>query len=301
MKRETENLERKLEAELSELAVYDNTSASTIKASLCCGDWYDEQALQEYQNCLEKASFIIRDKKVRIQKDADTSFIKKMSDLTKSDSDSIESVAEVLAEIAEVTQMDVKEASDLLADLGIANTAEKISVAKQLEAVISGSALLSKQLRENAESIIAARDQEEAGDIAMETLAELGYDVSGEFSTLFVKGGMVHFQKPGWKDYYVRMRVSPEEHFFNLNMVRVGTPDDSREQKANDAEMEHAWCGDYPRMLDELTRHGIVSSNTRALDPGAVAVQPIPESQAPVVSKQQKQRKNTRKSLSMQS
>jgi hypothetical protein len=287
--------EQLLKGQIAVLAAINKDAASAIEKSLGCTDWDDEIALGEYIESMATADRLIADEKIRIRGEANESFRSKLSAMVGDDTGNIETANEVLAEIAEVALTDAKNAHKLLAALGEPSTVDEHGLVNRLNEVISGSASLDGALRADAERIIAARDQAEAGDIALETLGELGYEVSGEFSTLFVKGGMVHFQKPGWKDYYVRMRVNPEDHYFNLNMVRIGKPDESREQRVNDAEMEHTWCGDYPRLLEELSRHGIASNNTRAIDPGAVAVQTVLADQVPAVANQLKRRKKVQK------
>jgi len=299
LRNNAEEAEKALKGQLAVLAALNKDAASAIEKSLGCTDWDDEVALGEYIESMATAARLIADEKVRIQSEANESFHSMLSAMVEYQTGNIETAAEVLGEIAEVAMMDAKDARNMLAILGEPSTADEYGLVKRLNAVISGSALLDGVLRADAERIIAARDQAEAGDIALETLGELGYEVSGEFSTLFVKGGMVHFQKPGWKNYYVRMRVNPEDHYFNLNMVRIGEPDESREQRVNDAEMEHTWCGDYPRLLEELSRHGIASNNTRAIDPGAVAVQAVLADQIPAVANQMKRSKKNRKPLAM--
>ncbi|MEI6209727.1 MAG: hypothetical protein WCP20_23325 [Desulfuromonadales bacterium] len=293
LRSQAQNLEGSLQEKLDRLASLNRESASQIRNSLGCSDWEDESALQSYLESLNQAFEEITDAEARIQQNADQSFRSAMSGMAESEG-SIETASEILEEIAEITRFDITEANDLLASIGEVRTQQEQGVANKLNAVVSGTASMDAILRADAEKIIAARDQEEAGEIAREALGELGYDVSGEFSTLFVKGGMVHFQKPGWKNYYVRMRVNPDEHYFNLNMVRIGEPDESREQKVSDTGMEHTWCGDYKRLLEEFTRHGIASRNTRAFDPGAVAVQAVSADQIPSAVMEEKSKRSAR-------
>lgn len=291
LKAQAVNLENDLEEKLLRLAVSDASSAATIRASLYCSDRDDESALQEYKKILEQAFVSITSQERRLQQNADKTFQETISAATQSDPGDVETSAELLQNIAEVSRMDLEEARELSDALGEPVTAEEMELARRLEAVKTGSLLLDRKLREDAERIISGRDSLEAGGIARETLEEMGYAVSGEFSTLFVKGGMVHFQKPGWQDYYVRMRVKPEEHYFNLNMVRVGNLDESREQRILDSEMEESWCADYANLLEEFSKHGILSRKTRAIDPGVMAVQAVSADQIPSTGQRSSKRR----------
>jgi len=118
------------------------------------------------------------------------------------------------------------------------------------------------------------RKRELAGEIVADTLADLGYEVEPIAETLFVQGGVAHFQRAEWGDYYVRMRVDPAAGSINVNMVRVD------EQAAADAatrrrdeEMESAWCAGLPKLLEELSARGVDVRKVRAVDPGALPVQ----------------------------
>lgn len=119
------------------------------------------------------------------------------------------------------------------------------------------------------------RKREIVGVMAAEVLSDLGYEVEPIAETLFVKGGVAHFQRAEWGDYFVRMRVDPANSSINFNMVRTttdsGPPDPA--QRRRDEEMEAAWCAGLPKILAELAARGINTSKVRALDPGAVPVQ----------------------------
>jgi hypothetical protein len=121
------------------------------------------------------------------------------------------------------------------------------------------------------------RKREIVGVMVAEVLSDLGYEVEPIAETLFVKGGVAHFQRAQWGDYYVRMRVDPMTSNINFNMVRTttdsGPPDPA--QARRDEAMEAAWCAGLPKILAELAARGINTSKLRALDPGAVPVQMV--------------------------
>ena len=134
---------------------------------------------------------------------------------------------------------------------------------------------LNHQHRQREEQSAARRY---AQQVIGETLAELGYEVEPDFSTLFVEGGVAHIQKPEWGDYYVRLRVKPDVSDLNLNVVRVAGDDCaavSNEQARRDREMEEQWCAAHRTLLERLEVRGIASRQTRALAPGALPVQTV--------------------------
>ena len=108
-------------------------------------------------------------------------------------------------------------------------------------------------------------------------LSDLGYDVEPIAETLFVAGGVAHFQRAEWGDYYVRMRVDPATRNVNFNMVRASTATDPPDaaQRKRDEEMEAAWCTGIPKLLAELAARGIETRTLRELDAGAVPVQVV--------------------------
>ena len=134
------------------------------------------------------------------------------------------------------------------------------------------------EARSRAEAETAEnRKREIAGVLVAEVLSDLGYDVEPIAETLFVQGGVAHFQRAEWGDYYVRMRVDPATSNVNFNMVRATTataPPDAAQRK-RDEEMEATWCSGIPKLLAELSARGIDTRKLRELDAGAVPVQMV--------------------------
>jgi hypothetical protein len=134
------------------------------------------------------------------------------------------------------------------------------------------------EARERAESEAAEnRKREMAGILVAEVLSDLGYEVEPIAETLFVAGGVAHFQRAEWGDYYVRMRVDPATRNANFNMVRAATATDPPDaaQRKRDEEMEATWCAGIPKLLAELAARGIDTRKLRELDAGAVPVQVV--------------------------
>ena len=121
------------------------------------------------------------------------------------------------------------------------------------------------------------RKREIAGVLVAEVLSDLGYEVEPIAETLFVSGGVAHFQRAEWGDYYVRMRVDPATRNINFNMVRTSESVDPPDagQRKRDEEMEATWCAGMPKLLGELAARGIDARRIRELDAGAVPVQVV--------------------------
>ena len=121
------------------------------------------------------------------------------------------------------------------------------------------------------------RRREIAGVLVAEVLSDLGYEVEPIAETLFVHGGVAHFQRAEWGDYFIRMRVDPASANVNFNMVRTAdasAPPDAAQKKRDEA-MEAAWCAGIPKLLAELAARGIDTRKLRELDAGAVPVQVV--------------------------
>lgn len=119
------------------------------------------------------------------------------------------------------------------------------------------------------------REQEAAAQILEKSLRDLGYEVEEIAHTLFVEGGVSHFQREGWEDYYVRLRVDPREQTINFNVVRPRGMEDSTLRKRLDFLAEERWCAEFPKLQATLAARGIVFTVTRQLGAGELPVQAV--------------------------
>lgn len=127
--------------------------------------------------------------------------------------------------------------------------------------------------------------QQQAAQILEDALHDLGYTVEPIAETLFADGGTLHFQRAEWGDYYVRLRVYPEQGQINLNMVRTETmvgalpsaQSDARSHRIEDARMENAWCGEdgFPKLARVLAARGLKLDRVRAVPAGELPVQVV--------------------------
>jgi hypothetical protein len=134
----------------------------------------------------------------------------------------------------------------------------------------------------NVERATAAEQQklQEAAAIVLEqSLKDLGYAVEEIDETLFVEGGVAHFQKAEWGDYFIRLRIDPKRNAMNFNVVRAGTVGEDRKQE--DMLAEERWCSEFPKLFDTLKARGIPITVTRLLQAGEAPVQVVDTASLP--------------------
>ena len=129
------------------------------------------------------------------------------------------------------------------------------------------------------------RQEQEAAAIVLEqSLRDLGYDVEDIEATLFIDGGSVHFHRPGWENYFVRLRVDPLEHTVNFNVVRARGDEETAERRRLDALAEDRWCAEFPRLMQTLATRGLQLDVTRRLSAGEVPVQVVDGAHLPATA-----------------
>lgn len=153
---------------------------------------------------------------------------------------------------------------------------------QDLELVLAGLAALTDALRHRVREAVAAyqaRLAEErrqgASRVLADTLKDLGYAMDGIENTLFVEGGVAHFNKAEWGEYYVRLRVDPREQTVNFNMVREREGGEAGERRAADQAAENSWCDGLPQLLKTLEARGLPMKLQRRLAAGAMPVQVV--------------------------
>ncbi len=180
------------------------------------------------------------------------------------------------------TAEQVKEATELLGNLPIAmSDAEQKQlnmIQDSLLKIIDGQESLTATLQDDianlGESTEADFSRKVAGEVIQDTLEELGYTVEDGFATLFVEGGVIHFQKSAWSTYHVRLRVNRQADEMRLHMIRE-EKDAAQDQQAKDMEMETEWCAEYKELVSVLSDKGIQTEPIKHYVPGAVPVHNI--------------------------
>lgn len=182
---------------------------------------------------------------------------------------------------------DAGEATMLLAQLAD-DLPDELRIA--LEQVAAGVCLLDEQTRTIAkaalENVRASRQKEEQEAISLvldQSLRDLGYEVEGISQTLFVSGGVVHFQKQAWQNYHVRMRVNAADNTINFNVVRARGSGDAAINKRQDYLAEDRWCAEFPALLKTLEARGVKLDIARMLQAGEVPVQVVDAATLPLM------------------
>jgi hypothetical protein len=123
--------------------------------------------------------------------------------------------------------------------------------------------------------------------VVEQSLKDLGYQVEPIGETLFVEGGTVHFRKPGWGDYLVRMRISPasgqQAASANFNVIRK-VQQAQNEVSVLDHLAEDRWCAEFPALQAMLAARGVQMNVTRRLAAGELPVQCVHESKLPTLA-----------------
>jgi hypothetical protein len=159
-------------------------------------------------------------------------------------------------------------------------------LARELERELPGprADLLATELRAriqaHAEAVQQLRMRQATGLIVDKVLHDLDYQVEEIAETLFVEGGTLHFRKPGWGAYMVRMRVDAKAGTANFNVIRA-VEAGSNERSVLDHLAEDRWCAEFPALLRALEAHGIMLQVTRRLQAGEVPVQLVDAAKLP--------------------
>ncbi|OGB32747.1 MAG: hypothetical protein A3F78_08070 [Burkholderiales bacterium RIFCSPLOWO2_12_FULL_61_40] len=150
--------------------------------------------------------------------------------------------------------------------------------------------LLATELRAQVQAHIDAvqkqQVQEAASVVVLQSLKDLGYQVEEVSDTLFVEGGVLHFRRPGWGNYMVRMRVDAQAESANFNVVRAVAQGEN-ERSVLDHLAEDRWCAEFPALLQALEVRGIHLQVTRRLEAGAVPVQLVDAAKLPKFSEEE--------------
>lgn len=139
---------------------------------------------------------------------------------------------------------------------------------------------LRHQIQRHAESVQKQQLETAKALIVEQTLKDLGYQVEEIGATLFVEGGVVHFRRPGWEDYMVRMRIDAATGTANFNVIRA-VDAGNNERSVRDHIAEDRWCAEFPALLKALEARGMRLEVTRHLGAGELPVQQVARDKLP--------------------
>jgi len=148
--------------------------------------------------------------------------------------------------------------------------------------------LLATELRAQVQAHLERQQQRQVQEatslVLAHTLTELGYQVEEVANTLFVEGGVVHFQRAGWGNYMVRMRVDAKGSNVNFNVVRA-VAEGENERSVLDHLAEDRWCAEFPSLLQALEVRGVALHVTRHVAAGELPVQFVSADKLPALSR----------------
>lgn len=159
-------------------------------------------------------------------------------------------------------------------------------VAAELDACPPGerAELLATELRLRVQQQLKAAQAkalvEATAIIVEQSLKDLGYQVEEVAHTLYVEGGSVHFRRPGWGDYMVRMRLDTQRHSANFNVIRA-VSEGNNERSVRDHLAEDRWCSEFPALMQALEARGVMFNVTRRVEPGDLPVQLVNRDKLP--------------------
>ena len=115
-------------------------------------------------------------------------------------------------------------------------------------------------------------DRAYAAEVMREELERLGYEVGGDFESVFVAGGEKLVRKPRAGDYGVVVEVYGAQ--VHVEPVRIGQPFAERPRRAQPEDLEagKACCQDFRRMRAAMKERGVTNKVSR-IDP--VGSQPL--------------------------
>lgn len=155
------------------------------------------------------------------------------------------------------------------------------------------------QIQQHAEDVRKQSVQEATALVLEQSLKDLGYQVEDVADTLFVDGGVVHFRKPGWNNYLVRMRVDPKNASTNFNVIKA-VESETNERSVLDHLAEDRWCTEFPALLKALDARGLHLNVTRRLEAGELPVQMVLKDKLPKFTDQEQSTKSDKlKSLNI--
>lgn len=140
--------------------------------------------------------------------------------------------------------------------------------------------LLELELRRAIQQFEEDAARQASALVLEQTLKDLGYQVDGVSETLFVEGGLVHFRRPGWDDYQVRLRLDAQAKSANFNVVRA-IDAGNNERSVLDHIAEDRWCSEFPALLQALAKRGLQLDVTRRLAAGELPVQLVDRAKLP--------------------
>jgi hypothetical protein len=117
---------------------------------------------------------------------------------------------------------------------------------------------LKKELATILSEAIAHQEQEKKRQAVIDSLTELGYEISGGMSVGEVIGGKMEFRKAGENEYAISVMIDNNAEILETEMVRYAESDAmSTQQEQRDIEKEEDWCADHAKAMKSLKAKGV--------------------------------------------
>lgn len=155
---------------------------------------------------------------------------------------------------------DAQDAAAFLQVLGHVQDPEAAALRETLQAVVRAEHPLEPAVREAAvhwaETVRDAAEQHHVRQVLVESLREMGYEVSGDFSTVTVEQGAFAVSHGSWREHEVRMVLDDESRELRAVVVRTGGTRSLDSARA-DVEREEQWCGSLEHLQSQLAEQGV--------------------------------------------
>jgi hypothetical protein len=123
---------------------------------------------------------------------------------------------------------------------------------------------------------VARLERERKRAAVLESLQELGYEISEEMETALVQAGKVVIHKPGDSEYAVEVVANDDLSMLQTTMVRFADSDKMTEQqRLRDTEREEAWCEDHARLRQKMAERGLRTNFKLKIAAGAHPVRVV--------------------------
>ncbi|MFC5031619.1 hypothetical protein ACQFX6_00460 [Streptomyces sp. DSM 41987] len=155
---------------------------------------------------------------------------------------------------------DAQDAAAFLQVLSHVQDQEAAPLRETLQAVVRAEQPLESALRQAAvhwaETVRDVAEQHHVRQVLIESLQEMGYEVSGDFSTVTVEQGAFAVSHASWREHEVRMVLDDDSRELRAVVVRTGGTRSMNSARA-DVEREEQWCGSLEHLQSQLAEQGV--------------------------------------------
>ncbi|MGI5459535.1 hypothetical protein ACQEWB_41440 [Streptomyces sp. CA-249302] len=167
---------------------------------------------------------------------------------------------------------DARTAATFLQVLGHVEDETAAPLRETLQAVVRAQRPLEPAVRAEAlrwaEAVRDAAERHHVREVLLKSLEEMGYELSGDFSTATVDQGAFSVAHGSWREHEVRMVYDEAERELRAVVVRTAGAQGMEGRRA-DTEREEQWCGTLDELRAQLTAQGVEVDVHSLTQPGA--------------------------------